>query len=545
MMRYAARLVAAGRSGVFAVVAADRELAAELESHLQLHVDDNLRAGMSPDEARRRALHRARRRRADEAGVPRSARIALARVAGPRRALRRPLAARRAPASPLAAIVDPRARHRRELRHLHRRERRHAAAPAVRRCRTASCGCGTRRRRAVPGPQTFALVAGELHRLGGADPDRSSAMAIYRGGRLTLTGRGEPEAVIAVRGVRRLSSRSSACTPVMGRGFTKDDDRAGGPRTVLLERRVLAHAASAAIRSIVGTDALARSRAPHGRRHRAGRAVVHRQRAGVDAAGLDRRGSGRSRSNHNYLAIAKLEAGRRPWRARRPTSTPISRPTREQYPADNKDWGALVLPLHDGYGGRRPGVAAPAARRRRAGAAHRVRQPRQPHARAHARPRQGNRPADALGASRGAHRPAAARRGRAARRRRRPCRLRAGILWRRGAHGVPSATALPRAAKSRSTAACSLFTAAVAARRPDCSRRWCRRWQADRPRRERRAQAAGRAAAARRRRRPRAESAGGVRSRARADAAHRRRTAVAQLERPARASIPASIRATC
>ena len=34
----------------------DRELAAELESHVQLHIEDNLRAGMTPDEARRRAL---------------------------------------------------------------------------------------------------------------------------------------------------------------------------------------------------------------------------------------------------------------------------------------------------------------------------------------------------------------------------------------------------------------------------------------------------------------------------------------------------------
>jgi hypothetical protein len=34
----------------------DRELAAELESHLQMHVDDNLRAGIEPEEARRSAL---------------------------------------------------------------------------------------------------------------------------------------------------------------------------------------------------------------------------------------------------------------------------------------------------------------------------------------------------------------------------------------------------------------------------------------------------------------------------------------------------------
>src|SRR6476620_12540128 len=36
----------------------DRDLENEIESHLQLHVDDNLRAGMTLDEARRRALVR-------------------------------------------------------------------------------------------------------------------------------------------------------------------------------------------------------------------------------------------------------------------------------------------------------------------------------------------------------------------------------------------------------------------------------------------------------------------------------------------------------
>jgi predicted permease len=43
-------------SGLFLTARRDRELAAEIESHLQLHIDDNLRAGMTPDEARRDAL---------------------------------------------------------------------------------------------------------------------------------------------------------------------------------------------------------------------------------------------------------------------------------------------------------------------------------------------------------------------------------------------------------------------------------------------------------------------------------------------------------
>src|SRR5215831_4995585 len=34
----------------------DDNLAAELESHLQFHIEDNLRAGMSSEEARRQAL---------------------------------------------------------------------------------------------------------------------------------------------------------------------------------------------------------------------------------------------------------------------------------------------------------------------------------------------------------------------------------------------------------------------------------------------------------------------------------------------------------
>src|SRR5271156_3168451 len=43
-------------AGVFTGQRRDRELTDELESHLQLHIDDNLRRGMSPEEARREAL---------------------------------------------------------------------------------------------------------------------------------------------------------------------------------------------------------------------------------------------------------------------------------------------------------------------------------------------------------------------------------------------------------------------------------------------------------------------------------------------------------
>jgi predicted permease len=45
-------------AGIFREERCERELAAEMESHLQMHIDDNLRAGMTAQEARRRALIR-------------------------------------------------------------------------------------------------------------------------------------------------------------------------------------------------------------------------------------------------------------------------------------------------------------------------------------------------------------------------------------------------------------------------------------------------------------------------------------------------------
>jgi predicted permease len=89
---------------VFARERLDRELSDELESHLALHIDDNLRAGMSADEARRHALaklggvtqigerHRERR------GLPR-----LERLVGDVRYAARSL--RAAPAFTIVAII--------------------------------------------------------------------------------------------------------------------------------------------------------------------------------------------------------------------------------------------------------------------------------------------------------------------------------------------------------------------------------------------------------------------------------------------------------
>src|ERR1700691_1800507 len=43
-------------AGLWPAARRDRELADEIEAHLQMHIDDNLRAGMRPEQARRDAI---------------------------------------------------------------------------------------------------------------------------------------------------------------------------------------------------------------------------------------------------------------------------------------------------------------------------------------------------------------------------------------------------------------------------------------------------------------------------------------------------------
>jgi putative ABC transport system permease protein len=54
MGRFRSRLIRLG--GLFRKRRREREMAEELESHLQMHIEDNLRSGMTPEEARRQAL---------------------------------------------------------------------------------------------------------------------------------------------------------------------------------------------------------------------------------------------------------------------------------------------------------------------------------------------------------------------------------------------------------------------------------------------------------------------------------------------------------
>lgn len=59
-------------TGLFGKRRRDRELSAEIESNLDLHIQDNLRAGMTPREARRQALIKLGGGRVSERKLPRT-----------------------------------------------------------------------------------------------------------------------------------------------------------------------------------------------------------------------------------------------------------------------------------------------------------------------------------------------------------------------------------------------------------------------------------------------------------------------------------------
>ena len=70
------RLALARLRGLFAGNQADADLRAELEAHLEMETDENIRRGMSPDEARRQAriasggLTQAAESVRDQRGIP-------------------------------------------------------------------------------------------------------------------------------------------------------------------------------------------------------------------------------------------------------------------------------------------------------------------------------------------------------------------------------------------------------------------------------------------------------------------------------------------
>lgn len=326
--------------GMFGSSRSDRELAAEIESHLQLHVDDNLRAGMTPDEARRRAV------------------IALGSVEGTKEMYRD----RRGWPAVEALFRDARYGVRTLLK-----------SPGFVLAGIVILGLGIGVNTAI-----FTVVnAVVLRPLPYADSDRImrlwhtppqglfttpifalspanfidweaqqqsfEKMAIYQVGRQTMTGGGEPEAVVTLRGSADFLPILGV-QPIIGRGFSKDEDRAGGPRAALLTHNFF-QSRFGGDPSIVGKT-ITLNRVPFTVIGIVpdSDSFVRIAQVWVNLAWTPEQRA--IRANHNQRGIAKLKPGVSVEQANADLSA-IARRLELQYPEENKGWGALVRPLHE------------------------------------------------------------------------------------------------------------------------------------------------------------------------------------------------------
>ena len=328
----------------------ERDFSEELQSHLQLHVDDNVRAGMSPDEARRQAW------------------IALGGIERTKEAYRD----RRGWPTMESLIRD--ARH--GVRIL-------AKSPGFSLAAIAILGLGIGANTAIfslvnavvirplpfldpsrimrvwhtPPPELFSgrriFAISPANYLDWRDENHVfERMAIYRPRRVTLTERGEPEALVTAA-VSADFFQVLGVHPSLGRVFARGDDEPGNAHVVVLSEKMW--------RSRFGADpgligqTIALDREPHTVvgivPERLGFPQVAQLWVPLAWTPKDRE----VRGNHNYLVIAKLAAGVDVPQAQA-EMTMISKRLEQQYPADDKGWGALVLPLHDDLVGdvRRP-----------------------------------------------------------------------------------------------------------------------------------------------------------------------------------------------
>ena len=326
--------------GVFATARAEQEVSAELESHLQLHIDDNVRAGMTPDEARRRAV------------------IALGSIEGTKEAVRD----RRGLPSVESLVRD--------LRH---GARTLLKAPGFTIAGVVILGLGIGVNSAIftvvnavvlrplpfadadrimrvwhtPPPQTFTDPVFALSPANFIDWDEQNQvferMAIYRTGRRTLTGAGEPDSVVVYRASADFLP-ILGITPIIGSAFNRSDDRVGGPRTALLAEPFF-NTRFGGDPSIVGKT-IVLDRVDY-----TVIGVVPRPTTFIDQAQIFvplqwTPAEQTNRSNHNYRGIAKLKRGVSVAQAQADMSA-IAKRLELQYPEDNQDWGVLIRPLQE------------------------------------------------------------------------------------------------------------------------------------------------------------------------------------------------------
>jgi predicted permease len=308
----------------------------ELESHLQLHVDDNVRAGMSPAEARRAAvlklggLTAAREAYRDRATVP-----VLANVARDVRFAVRLMAKHRAftgAALAVLALVT-------------------AAAVGV-------CGLVDA---ALLRPLPYADADALVHVTGRIQLLERSALSYpdfvdLKRGTTTLgafdahTGGGylwrTPEGLQPLRAARVSAGffGTLGVSPMLGRGFRPDDDRPGAPHVVILAYATW-QSRYGASPGVVG-QTLNLDDTPHTVVGVLPRAFQFAPRGGAEVwTPLQPTGPCETRrSCHNLEVIARLKPGVTTDEARSELAT-LARQLEREYPDSNRGQGTSVMPL--------------------------------------------------------------------------------------------------------------------------------------------------------------------------------------------------------
>jgi putative ABC transport system permease protein len=327
--------------GVFVSTRGERDLSADLARHLHFPIDDHLKAGMTPDEARRRALiklggiEQTKEQYRDRRGIPMLESILRDLRYGCRTLMKSPgftiagvmilglgIGVNSAIFTVVNAVVFkplPFADADRIVRLWH------TPPPTL-----------------FAGSPIFALSPANF-----VDWEEQNEvferMAIYRAGRQVLTGSGEPDAVVTYRASADFLP-ILGISPTLGRGFTRDDDRSGGPRTALLSEAFFRSRFGGNPATIGKTILL--NRIPHTVIGVVPDAPVFIDQAQVYVPLAWTAEERAVRNNHNYRGIAKLRPGIDVARANADL-TAISKRLEAQYPEDNKDWGALVVPLQD------------------------------------------------------------------------------------------------------------------------------------------------------------------------------------------------------
>ena len=328
-------------AGLFTSRRHDRDFDAELESHLQLHVDDNLRAGMTPDEARRHAwialggIERTKDAHRDQRVIPMIESLARDVRHGIRLLVKTPafsipavlilglgIGANTAIFSVVNAVLLrplPFPDSSRIMRVWH-------TPPAQQ----------------FSGMKIFAVSPANY--FDWRDQNHAfERMSIYRYRRLNITGQGEPDALVAA-GVSTDFFGVLGVQPALGRAFRAGDDEPGNANVVILSDAVW-RTRFGSDPAIVGKT-ISLDHNPYtvvGVLRPTGEFPAYAQvwvPLGWTAADRAVRG------NHYCEVIARLKPRVSVAQARAEMTT-ISKRLEQQYPADDKGWGALVMPLHD------------------------------------------------------------------------------------------------------------------------------------------------------------------------------------------------------